>query len=129
MIRPNCLSVHTIVPAAQTYSKGATQVSPIYSGPVFRLTCFDEADSELREVKVRRDVSWTDMQAIISDTLGRPAMLAYDNGVGVDLPVQSAAVRTPLLLALHFSLLLRLKAFSKFLRAFVLREMSALLCA
>jgi hypothetical protein len=40
------------------------------------------------QLRIRRDMRWSDFQVTISDVLGRPAMFGYDNGVGVDLPVQ-----------------------------------------
>uniref|UniRef100_A0A7S0E203 PB1 domain-containing protein n=1 Tax=Hanusia phi TaxID=3032 RepID=A0A7S0E203_9CRYP len=57
-------------------------------GP-FLITCFDESDTELRDIKVQPTTNWTEMQLCISEVLGAQAMFAYDDGTGVDFPVRN----------------------------------------
>ena len=45
---------------------------------------------------IRRSMAWRDMQGLVTDILGQPAMVAYDNGVGVDLAINTEQVRGPL---------------------------------
>mmetsp|Transcript_29924 Transcript_29924/g.73348 ORF Transcript_29924/g.73348 Transcript_29924/m.73348 type:complete len:158 (-) Transcript_29924:118-591(-) len=71
--------------------------NPLVASPVgadkepmsLRLTCFDESDVEVRQLVIKRTLLWKDMKLLLTDILGKPAMMAYDNGVGVDLPVKT----------------------------------------
>jgi len=56
-----------------------------------RLTCFDSTDKEVRQLVISRSLTFSDMTILLTDMLKQPAMMAYDNGVGVDLPVRSDA--------------------------------------
>ena len=53
------------------------------------LSCFNEADEELQDVTVGRNVSWHDAAEMFSKVFGQKCMLAYDNGVGIDIAVES----------------------------------------
>eukprot|EP00283_Hemiselmis_rufescens_P011201 CAMPEP_0173435928 /NCGR_PEP_ID=MMETSP1357-20121228/15669_1 /TAXON_ID=77926 /ORGANISM="Hemiselmis rufescens, Strain PCC563" /LENGTH=163 /DNA_ID=CAMNT_0014400969 /DNA_START=92 /DNA_END=580 /DNA_ORIENTATION=- len=74
-------------------ASGNPMVSPPVGGekePLsLRLTCFDANDVEIRQLVIKRTLLWKDMQLLLTDILGKPAMMAYDNGVGVDLPVKT----------------------------------------
>mmetsp|Transcript_38773 Transcript_38773/g.91559 ORF Transcript_38773/g.91559 Transcript_38773/m.91559 type:complete len:233 (-) Transcript_38773:249-947(-) len=55
----------------------------------FLITCFDEHDMELRDIKIHPTTTWAEMQICITDALGGQAMFAYDDGTAVDLPVRN----------------------------------------
>mmetsp|Transcript_27828 Transcript_27828/g.56966 ORF Transcript_27828/g.56966 Transcript_27828/m.56966 type:complete len:233 (+) Transcript_27828:183-881(+) len=55
----------------------------------FLITCFDEHDMELRDIKVHPTTSWAEMQICVTDALGTQAMFAYDDGTAIDLPVRT----------------------------------------
>jgi len=57
----------------------------------FTVTCFDESDTELRDIRVHPTHQWKDMQCTITEIYGSPAMFAYDDGTGVDWPVRNQA--------------------------------------
>mmetsp|Transcript_47727 Transcript_47727/g.149650 ORF Transcript_47727/g.149650 Transcript_47727/m.149650 type:complete len:176 (-) Transcript_47727:417-944(-) len=64
------------------------ELSRHVQGP-FLITCFDESDTELRDIKIQPTTKWTEMQLCISEVLGAQAMFAYDDGTGVDFPVRN----------------------------------------
>lgn len=68
----------------------AKEAKSVEEAPLaFTITCFDEADTELRDVRVHPTHQWKDMQVIITEIYGSPAMFAYDDGTGVDYPVRN----------------------------------------
>jgi hypothetical protein len=60
--------------------------------PHFLITCFDEKDTELRDVKILPTTTWPQMQECITDAFGAQAIFAYDDGSSVDLPVRVLSV-------------------------------------
>mmetsp|Transcript_7084 Transcript_7084/g.11156 ORF Transcript_7084/g.11156 Transcript_7084/m.11156 type:complete len:230 (-) Transcript_7084:283-972(-) len=72
-----------------TLNPAEKKAQEIEEGAAFTITCFDESDTELRDVKVYPHTKWSEMQMAITETLGGQAMFAYDDGTGVDLPVRN----------------------------------------
>jgi hypothetical protein len=68
----------------------AKEAATIEEAPqAFTVTCFDESDTELRDVRVHPTHQWKDMQVTITEIYGSPAMFAYDDGTGIDYPVRN----------------------------------------
>ena len=86
---------------------------------------------------IRRSMAWRDMQGLVTDILGQPAMVAYDNGVGVDLAINTEQVRGPLpdflflSLSLHVTLSFSMVVFMVLLWSFSLSSVDSFggLCA
>jgi len=68
-------------------AKEATTID--HAASTYTVTCFDESDTELRDVRVHPTHQWKDMQIIITEIYGSPAMFAYDDGTGKDWPVRN----------------------------------------
>jgi hypothetical protein len=78
-----------LVCCSNLMAKEATTVEEV---PVaYTVTCFDESDTELRDIRVHHTHQWKDMQCTITEIYGSPAMFAYDDGSGLDWPVRNQA--------------------------------------
>uniref|UniRef100_A0A6U4MHZ3 PB1 domain-containing protein n=1 Tax=Hemiselmis andersenii TaxID=464988 RepID=A0A6U4MHZ3_HEMAN len=52
------------------------------------ITCFNEADKEITDLRIPANTSWSEMQDMITGALGEKAIFVYDDGSGDDFPVR-----------------------------------------